>query len=62
MRFFISKQECEHTAYLISMSQWKKVMNAVPKDDMNTVQLFNEADKWLQPVFLEYGCFTMLGC
>ena len=45
----------------ISAEQWLRLHNFIPEDDAESLEMYNEADKWLKAVFDEYGCFTILG-
>lgn len=45
----------------ISQEQWEMIGKAIPKDDANSIEMFQEADEWLKEVFATFGCFTILG-
>ena len=45
----------------ISEEQWKKIGKVVQQKDSGSIELYQEADRWLKKVFEEYGCFTILG-
>ena len=44
-----------------SLEQWIQIGKAIPADDRDSLEMFQEADAWLTNVFREYGCFTILG-
>lgn len=45
----------------VSKDQWVAVGEAIPADDTGSLDLYAEADQWLQSVFETHGCFTILG-
>ena len=45
----------------ISLEQWIAIGNAIKQKDCSSIELYQEANKWLKKVFEEYGCFTILG-
>jgi len=45
----------------IKKDEWIEIGNAIQNDDIESKQLYAEANEWLEHVFLEYDCFTILG-
>jgi len=45
----------------VSIEDWKRIGNIVRNKDAYSQALYKEADIWLESVFKEYGCFTILG-
>lgn len=46
----------------IDPERWKMIGEKIfQAGDQLALELYGEADKWAQSVFLSYGCFTVLG-
>jgi hypothetical protein len=45
----------------VSKETWGKVRAAIPTDDMESIEIYNEADTWAKEAFDKDGCFTILG-
>ena len=43
-------------------AQWEEIGRIVrQKDNKEAIELYSEADAWVQAVFSSFGCFTILG-
>ena len=45
----------------ISFETWEKIGQIIREKDEKSQELYQEADNWLNDVFKEYECFTILG-
>ena len=45
----------------ISFEAWKKIGMIIREKDKRSQELYQEADSWLNEVFKEYECITILG-
>ena len=45
----------------VSVEQWKKIGEEIKYKDEYSRELYEELDGWLEDVFKEYDCFTILG-
>ena len=45
----------------ISLEIWKKIGQVIKEKDERSKELYEEADVWLNDVFKEYECITILG-
>ena len=45
----------------ISLEIWKKIGQVMKEKDEKSKELYQEADVWLNDVFKEYECITILG-
>ena len=45
----------------ISIEEWNEIGKIILTKDNESQEIFNEADRWLQKVFEDYTCFTILG-
>ncbi len=45
----------------ISLEIWKKIGQVIKEKDEKSKELYREADVWLNDVFKEYECITILG-
>ena len=45
----------------INKDEWIKIGNIIQNADKESKEVYNEANKWLEQVFLKYDCFTILG-
>lgn len=45
----------------ISFVQWAQIGKRIMQKDFVSQELYAEADEWVQNVFREYDCFTILG-
>lgn len=45
----------------ISIEEWREIGKVILTKDSASQEVYNEATNWLEGVFLEYNCFTILG-
>lgn len=45
----------------ISVEQWDEIGKFIINKDSNSIALYQELNKWLEKVFQEHDCFTVLG-
>lgn len=45
----------------ISLEIWEKIGQVIKEKDEKSKELYQEADVWLNDVFKEYECITILG-
>ena len=45
----------------VSKEAWEKVREYIPKDDVRSLEIYDEADEWAKEAIAEKGCFTILG-
>ena len=45
----------------ISVDEWKEIGKLILLKDEKSQEIYNEASKWLEDVFKNYSCFTILG-
>ena len=45
----------------ITADEWKKIGNLILTKDEKSQEIYFEANEWLEDVFKEYNCFTILG-
>ena len=45
----------------ISAEQWNEIGSLITNKYNSSIDLYQEADRWLRKVFQEYDCFTILG-
>ena len=45
----------------INKDEWIKIGSVMLNTDKESKEIYDEANEWLEQVFLEYDCFTILG-
>ena len=45
----------------ISVDEWKEIGKLILLKDEKSQEIYNEASQWLEDVFRNYSCFTILG-
>lgn len=45
----------------VSRDVWAKVGEAILSDDLESIELYKEANEWAMESLEKYGCFTILG-
>lgn len=45
----------------ISYDEWKRIGQSIAEEDTSSLELYSEANEWVEDVLQEYGCFTILG-
>ena len=46
---------------VVSYEDWEKVKTFIPEDDAESLEIYEEADAWVQESIDEFGCFSILG-
>ena len=45
----------------ISKEAWRKIRELIPSDDIESLEMYEEASVWARAPFIKDGCFTILG-
>ncbi len=45
----------------VSKEVWQKVREAIPSEDVESIEIYEEANTWAKESLEKHGCFTILG-